>query len=74
MLGVAAVIAEAGLALEVSPVLEGKLCALSFTYDDGVATYYTHAMPMHLKYGFPGTFLIITDRVETDGEGRAWVA
>lgn len=57
-------------ALEISKVPEGKLCALSFTYDDGVVTHYSHALPMHLKYGFPGTFLIITDRVEKDGENR----
>ncbi len=53
-------------AVEVSPVPEGKLCAFSFTYDDGVRAHYTHALPLHRKYGLPGTFLIITDRVEDD--------
>lgn len=52
--------------IEVSPVPEGKLCAFSFTYDDGVCAHYTHALPLHRKYGLPGTFLIITDRVEDD--------
>ena len=55
-------------AVEVSKVPEGKECALSFTYDDGPATHYTHAFPLHRKYGFPGTFLIITSRVEDDAD------
>ncbi len=58
-------------AVEISPVLEGKQAAFSFTYDDGSYSHYTHALPMHLKYKMPATFLIITDRVEADGEGRA---
>lgn len=53
-------------AVSVSKVPEGKVCSLSFTYDDGPATHYTHAFPLHKKYGFPGTFLIITSRVEDD--------
>lgn len=57
-------------ALEISKVPEGKLCAFSFTYDDGVAAHYTQALPLHLKYGFPGTFLIITDRVEDDADAN----
>lgn len=57
--------------LEISPVLEGKMAAFSFTYDDGAYSHYTTALPMHLKYGMPATFFIITDRVEQDGEGRA---
>ena len=57
-------------AVEVSTVPEGKVCALSFTYDDGPATHYTHAFPLHKKYGFPGTFLIITSRVEDDADAN----
>ena len=63
--------AYAAFGLEISPVLEGKMAAFSFTYDDGARCHYTHALPMHLKYGMPATFFIITDRVEQDGEGRA---
>ena len=65
------VCAYAAFGLEISPVLEGKMAAFSFTYDDGARCHYTHALPMHLKYGMPATFFIITDRVEQDGEGRA---
>ena len=61
----------AAFGVEISPVLEGKLAAFSFTYDDGAYSHYTTALPMHLKYGMPATFFIITDRVEQDGEGRA---
>jgi peptidoglycan/xylan/chitin deacetylase (PgdA/CDA1 family) len=63
--------AYAAFGLEISPVLEGKMAAFSFTYDDGAYSPYTTALPMHLKYGMPATFFIITDRVEQDGEGRA---
>lgn len=64
VIGIAAALVAAGAeALEISKVQEGKLCALSFTYDDGVETHYTHALPLHLKYGIPGTFLIVTDEV-----------
>ena len=63
--------AYAAFGLEISPVLEGKMAAFSFTYDDGAYSHYTTALPMHLKYGLPATFLIITDRVEPEGEGRA---
>ena len=63
--------AYAAFGLEISPVLEGKMAAFSFTYDDGARCHYTHALPMHLKYGMPATFFIITDRVEPEGEGRA---
>ena len=65
------VCAYAAFGLEISPVLEGKMAAFSFTYDDGAYSHYTTALPMHLKYGMPATFFIITDRVEQDGEGRA---
>ena len=63
--------AYAAFGLEISPILEGKQAAFSFTYDDGAYSHYTTALPMHLKYGMPATFFIITDRVEPEGEGRA---
>ena len=68
---VAAAAACSAFGVEISPVLEGKMAAFSFTYDDGAYSHYTTALPMHLKYGMPATFFIITDRVEQDGEGRA---
>lgn len=55
-------------AVSVSPILEGKMCAFSFTYDDGTIPHCEVALPMHVKYGFPGTFLIITSRVEDDSD------
>ena len=60
----------AAFGVEISPILEGKLAAFSFTYDDGAYSHYTTALPMHLKYGIPATFLIITDRVEP---GEIWL-
>ena len=63
--------AYAAFGVEISPILEGKMAAFSFTYDDGAYSHYTTALPMHLKYGLPATFLIITDSVEPEGEGRA---
>lgn len=67
----AACLVAAASAVEISRVPEGKFAALSFTYDDGVRAHYTDALPMHLKYKMPATFLIVTDRVEGDGDGRA---
>ena len=65
------ILATPAFGVEISPILEGKMAAFSFTYDDGAYSHYTTALPMHLKYGLPATFLIITDRVEPEGEGRA---
>ena len=65
------ILATPAFGVEISPILEGKQAAFSFTYDDGARCHYTHALPMHLKYGMPATFFIITDRVEPEGEGRA---
>ena len=45
--------AYAAFGLEISPVLEGKMAAFSFTYDDGAYSHYTTALPLHLKYGMP---------------------
>ena len=65
------ILATPAFGVEISPILEGKMAAFSFTYDDGAYSHYTTALPMHMKYGMPATFFIITDRVEQDGEGRA---
>ena len=63
-------LAAPAFGVEISPILEGKLAAFSFTYDDGAYSHYTTALPTHLKYGLPATFLIITDRVEP---GEIWL-
>ncbi|MBP5233496.1 MAG: polysaccharide deacetylase family protein [Planctomycetes bacterium] len=56
---------------EICAIPEGRESALALTYDDGSRTHYTHALPTHVKYKVPATFLIVTDRVEADAPGRA---
>ena len=43
------ILAAPAFGVEISPILEGKLAAFSFTYDDGAYSHYTTALPMHLK-------------------------
>lgn len=64
----AAVGARAGMAAEICKIPEGKESAITITYDDGSYSHYTHALPTHVKYNVPGTFLIITDKVEDDAD------
>ena len=42
----------------------GKAGAISITYDDGIKTQFTEAMPVMDSLGFPGTFYIITGEME----------
>lgn len=37
---------------------------ITFTYDDGYKNNYDIAMPLHIKYGIPATFNIVTDWVK----------
>ena len=41
----------------------GKAGAISITYDDGIITQFTKAMPVMDSLGFPGTFYIITGEI-----------
>ena len=41
---VAAAAACSAFGVEISPILEGKLAAFSFTYDDGAYSHYTTAL------------------------------
>jgi peptidoglycan/xylan/chitin deacetylase (PgdA/CDA1 family) len=36
---------------------------VSVTYDDGETNQYTNAYPLHIKYGIPGTFYIISSKL-----------
>lgn len=42
----------------------GRAGAVSLTYDDGIKTQFTEAMPVMDSLGFPGTFYIITGEME----------
>ncbi len=46
-----------------------KQSAISITYDDGTINQFTVARPIMNKLGFPGTFYIITGKVNGSGKG-----
>lgn len=47
-----------------------KQSAISITYDDGIINQFTVARPIMNKLGLPGTFYIITGKVEGSGKGQ----
>ena len=59
--------------LEVLPYKDGKQCAISFTYDDGMLCQYTDVAPELEKRGFRGTFWIIGDRMDTESPDYPWM-
>ena len=67
-LALAAVLTLSATAAEICVIPEGYESALAITYDDGAYSHYTHALPTHVKHKVPGTFIIITDRVEDDAD------
>jgi peptidoglycan/xylan/chitin deacetylase (PgdA/CDA1 family) len=49
---------------------DNKRSAISITYDDGTINQFTVARPIMNRYGLPGTFFIITGKVEGSVRGR----
>lgn len=49
---------------------ENKQSAISITYDDGIINQMTVARPIMNQLGIPGTFYIITGKVEGSGKGK----
>ena len=47
-----------------------KQSAISITYDDGTINQFTVARPIMNKLGLPGTFYIITGKVNGSGQGK----
>ncbi len=43
-----------------------KICAISYTFDDGLKEHYTHAAPQLEKRGFRGTFWINGAKINED--------
>lgn len=59
----------------VTPYLDDKACAISFTYDDGMLCQYTDVAPELEKRGFRGTFWIIGQnmgRVDPEYPWMTW--
>lgn len=48
-----------------------KACAVSYTFDDGLAEHYTLAAPELEKRGFRGTFFLNGAKINTDGNNPA---
>ncbi|WPP51206.1 polysaccharide deacetylase family protein [Catalinimonas niigatensis] len=55
---------------EITPWQGDKQSAISITYDDGTIHQFTVARPIMNKLGFPGTFYIITGKVEGSAKGK----
>ncbi len=55
---------------EITKWPDNKRSAISITYDDGIINQLTVARPIMNKLGLPGTFFIITGKVEGSGEGK----
>lgn len=48
----------------------GKKSAISITYDDGIINQFTVARPIMNQLGLPGTFYVITGKVNGSGKGK----
>lgn len=57
----------------VTPFRDGKQCAISFTYDDGMLCQYTDIAPELEKRGFRGTFWIIGANMDSDVPDYPWM-
>ena len=57
----------------VTPYRDGKQCAISFTYDDGMLCHYTDIAPELEKRGFHGTFWIIGANMGTNSPDYPWM-
>lgn len=55
---------------EIAKWPNGKNGAVSITYDDGIINQFTIAKPIMDSLGLPGTFFIITGKVEGSGKGK----
>lgn len=58
---------------DITPYFEGKECAISFTYDDGMLCQYTDIAPELEKRGFRGTFWIIGANMGKDAPDYPWM-
>ncbi|MEB2777245.1 polysaccharide deacetylase family protein [Algoriphagus sp. D3-2-R+10] len=56
--------------IEITKWYEGKNGAISITYDDGIINQLTIAKPIMDSLNLPGTFFIITGKVEGSGKGK----
>lgn len=55
---------------EVTKWQEDKRTAISITYDDGIITQFTVAKPIMDKFQMPGTFYIITGKIDGAQKGK----
>ncbi|MBR1871240.1 MAG: polysaccharide deacetylase family protein [Kiritimatiellae bacterium] len=56
---------DGGAPYAVAKWKDGKACAISYTFDDGLRDHFTHVLPLLKRHGLRGTFWIIGDAVET---------
>ena len=53
--------------LSIAPYKGDKACAISYTFDDGLAEQYSLVAPQFEKRGFRGTFAINGSKINSDG-------
>lgn len=49
---------------EITRWAHGKIGAVSLTYDDGIITQFTKALPTMNRLGFPATFYVVTGQIQ----------
>jgi peptidoglycan/xylan/chitin deacetylase (PgdA/CDA1 family) len=55
---------------EITKWQDDKKSAISITYDDGIINQFTVAKPIMDKFQIPGTFYVITGKIEGAGKGK----
>lgn len=54
--------------VQIARYKQDKACAISYTFDDGLAEHYTLLVPQLEKRGFRGTFWICGSNINKDNE------
>ena len=54
--------------VQIARYKQDKACAISYTFDDGLAEHYTLLVPQLEKRGFRGTFWVCGSNINKDNE------
>ncbi len=62
---------ENGMIIRVAPYKDDKVCAISYTFDDGLVEHYTLLFPELEKRGFKGTLWVNGSKINQDSDNIA---